>query len=121
MEDLCEQTHTKHYERYRRNRLEQVGFCDVDSDNNKPVSFQQNYEAMRANFLAKLQRYEDELRQRFVLRVKEKENELRAIEKEVNYYSIIDWTCNLQQAQISINFSFGFVCIFFRCWKSTPN
>lgn len=36
MEDLREQTHTRHYELYRRCKLEEMGFKDTDP-NNKPV------------------------------------------------------------------------------------
>ena len=36
MEDLKEQTHTRHYERYRRNRLHIMGFTDM-GPNNQPV------------------------------------------------------------------------------------
>ncbi|KAK2092912.1 Septin-10 [Saguinus oedipus] len=37
MEDLREQTHTRHYELYRRCKLEEMGFTDVGPEN-KPVS-----------------------------------------------------------------------------------
>ncbi|MBN3285481.1 SEP10 protein, partial [Polyodon spathula] len=37
MEDLREQTHTRHYELYRRCKLEEMGFTDTDAEN-KPVS-----------------------------------------------------------------------------------
>lgn len=37
MEDMREKTHARHYELYRRRRLQQMGFSDVDADN-KPVS-----------------------------------------------------------------------------------
>lgn len=50
MEDLREQTHSRHYELYRRVRLEQMGFSDVDSDN-KPVSFPETYEQKRQEHL----------------------------------------------------------------------
>lgn len=36
MEDLREQTHTRHYELYRRCKLEEMGFKDMDADS-KPV------------------------------------------------------------------------------------
>ena len=32
MEDLREQTHTRHYELYRRCKLEEMGFQDTDPD-----------------------------------------------------------------------------------------
>lgn len=83
MEDMREKTHTRHYELYRQKRLEQMGFTDVDSEN-KPVSFQQTFEAKRSNHLAELQAKEEEVRQMFVLRVKEKEAELKESEKELH-------------------------------------
>lgn len=82
MEDMREKTHTRHYELYRQKRLEQMGFTDVDSEN-KPISFQQTFEAKRSNHVAELQAKEDEVRQMFVVRVKEKEAELKDSEKEV--------------------------------------
>ncbi|XP_023029913.1 septin-2 isoform X2 [Leptinotarsa decemlineata] len=83
MEDMREKTHCKHYELYRKRRLEQMGFSDVDEDN-KPVSFQQTFEAKRSNHLQELQQKEDEMRQMFVVRVKEKESELKEAEKELH-------------------------------------
>ncbi|XP_018331613.1 septin-2 isoform X2 [Agrilus planipennis] len=83
MEDMREKTHCKHYELYRKKRLEQMGFSDVDADN-KPVSFQQTFEAKRTNHLQELQQKEDEMRQMFVVRVKEKESELKEAEKELH-------------------------------------
>ncbi|KAH9638881.1 hypothetical protein HF086_012834 [Spodoptera exigua] len=83
MEDLREKTHARHYELYRRRRLQQMGFTDVDADN-KPVSFQQTFEQKRSAHLAELQQKEDEMRQMFVQRVKEKEAELKEAEKELH-------------------------------------
>lgn len=60
-----------------------MGFTDVDSEN-KPVSFQQSYETKLSNHLHELQQKEDEMRQMFVVRVKEKETELKEAEKEVS-------------------------------------
>lgn len=60
----------------------QMGFSDVDSEN-KPVSFQQTFEQKRTTHMQELQHKEDEMRQMFVLRVKEKEAELKEAEKEV--------------------------------------
>lgn len=82
MEDMREKTHTRHYELYRQKRLEQMGFTDVDAEN-KPVSFQQACEAKRTNHMAELQQKEDETRQMFVIRVKEKESELKERDREV--------------------------------------
>lgn len=39
MEDLREQTHTRHYELYRRCKLEEMGFKDTDPDS-KPFRYQ---------------------------------------------------------------------------------
>jgi hypothetical protein len=61
-----------------------MGFTDVDS-NNKPVSFHDTFEQKRALHLAELTRRETEVRQAFVDRVKEKENELKEVEKEVSF------------------------------------
>ncbi|XP_034240518.1 septin-2-like isoform X1 [Thrips palmi] len=83
MEDMREKTHMRHYELYRKKRLEQMGFTDVDSDN-KPVSFQQSFEQKRSHHLQELQQKEDEMRQMFVNRVKEKEQELKDEEKDLH-------------------------------------
>ncbi|XP_054262902.1 septin-2 [Macrosteles quadrilineatus] len=83
MEDMREKTHIKHYELYRKKRLEQMGFTDVDAEN-KPISFQQTFEAKRNNHKQELQQKEDEMRQMFVIRVKEKEAELKEAEKELH-------------------------------------
>lgn len=45
---------------------------------------QETYEAKRNEFLGELQKKEEEMRQMFVQRVKEKEAELKEAEKEVN-------------------------------------
>ncbi|KAL6485316.1 hypothetical protein MHYP_G00073610 [Metynnis hypsauchen] len=82
MEDLREQTHTRHYELYRRCKLEEMGFKDTDSES-KPVSVQQTYELKRQEFLAELQKREEEMKQTFVQRVKEKEAELKEAEREL--------------------------------------
>ncbi|ERL91233.1 septin-2 isoform X3 [Dendroctonus ponderosae] len=83
MEDMREKTHNRHYELYRKKRLEQMGFSDVDA-NNKPISFQETFEVKRTNHLQELQQKEDEMRQMFVVRVKEKEAELKEAEKELH-------------------------------------
>merc|ERR1712002_226321 len=83
MEDLREQTHTRHYELYRRCKLEEMGFKDTDPDS-KPFSLQETYEAKRNEFMGELQKKEEEMRQMFVQRVKEKESELKDSEKELH-------------------------------------
>ena len=50
------------------------------------VSLQEVYELKRNEHLNELQRKEDEMRQMFVLRVKDKEGELKKSEKEVRLY-----------------------------------
>ncbi|KAL3880050.1 hypothetical protein ACJMK2_032322 [Sinanodonta woodiana] len=79
MEDLRETTHNKHYELYRKHKLEQMGFSDEDTK-----SLSETYEEKRTQHLAELQKKEDEMRQTFVIRVKEKEAELKESEKELH-------------------------------------
>ena len=68
-----------------------MGFSDVDSDN-KPQSFQQTYEQKRLLLRLELQQKEDEMRQQFVIRVKEKETELKEAEKEASVFLIAHFT-----------------------------
>ncbi|XP_040261669.1 septin-8 isoform X2 [Bufo bufo] len=82
MEDLREQTHTRHYELYRRCKLEEMGFKDTDPDS-QPFSLQETYEAKRKEFLEDLHLKEEEMRQMFVNRVKETEAELKEKEREL--------------------------------------
>ncbi|XP_058990249.1 septin-10 isoform X3 [Mustela lutreola] len=82
MEDLREQTHTRHYELYRRCKLEEMGFTDVGPEN-KPLSLQETYEAKRHEFYGERQRKEEEMKQMFVQRVKEKEAILKEAEREL--------------------------------------
>jgi len=82
MEDLRDTTHTRHYELYRQARLEKMGFSDVGPDN-KPVNFQETYETKRSEHLDEMQAKEDQMRQMFVQRVKEKEAELKESEKQL--------------------------------------
>ncbi|XP_074671299.1 septin-10 isoform X3 [Strix aluco] len=82
MEDLREQTHARHYELYRRCRLEEMGFRDIGPEN-KLVSLQEAYEAKRHEFYLEMRRKEDEMRQRFVQRVKEKEAILKEAEQQI--------------------------------------
>ncbi|TMS17211.1 Septin-8-A [Larimichthys crocea] len=83
MEDLREQTHARHYELYRRCKLEEMGFKDTDPDS-QSFSLQETYEAKRREFLMDLQRKEEEMRQMFVNKVKETEAELKEKEKELH-------------------------------------
>ncbi|KAI4889476.1 hypothetical protein NFI96_015246, partial [Prochilodus magdalenae] len=83
MEDLREQTHTRHYELYRRCKLEEMGFKDSDTDT-QPFSLQEVYVAKRREFVAELQRSEEDMRQMFVNKVKETEAELKERERELH-------------------------------------
>uniref|UniRef100_A0A8C3VZ00 Septin n=1 Tax=Catagonus wagneri TaxID=51154 RepID=A0A8C3VZ00_9CETA len=82
MEDLRDQTHTRHYELYRRCRLEEMGFADTGPES-KPRSLQETYEAKRHEFYGERQRKEEEMKQVFVQRVKEKEAVLKEAEREL--------------------------------------
>lgn len=81
-EDLKEQTHTQYYERYRCFKLQKIGFTDVGPDN-QPVSFQEIYEAKRQEFYDQCQREEEELKKKFMQRVKEREIAFKEAEKEL--------------------------------------
>ncbi|KAM9741609.1 septin-8-A-like isoform 2-T2 [Menidia menidia] len=83
MEDLREQTHTHHYELYRRCKLEEMGFKDKGPDS-KPFSLQETYETKRKEFYIELQHNEESMRQMFVNKVKETEAELKEKEKELH-------------------------------------
>uniref|UniRef100_A0A8B9HT15 Septin n=1 Tax=Astyanax mexicanus TaxID=7994 RepID=A0A8B9HT15_ASTMX len=83
MEDLREQTHARHYELYRRCKLEEMGFKDSNTDA-QPFSLQDVYVAKRREFVAELQRSEEDMRQMFVNKVKETEAELKERERELH-------------------------------------
>jgi len=80
MEDLREMTHRKHYELYRRGKLKQMGITD---DGDHPVSLQETYVQRRDEHMKELQQVENEMRQNFVDKVKEKDLELKKSEKEL--------------------------------------
>ncbi|BFZ24125.1 hypothetical protein BsWGS_27164 [Bradybaena similaris] len=79
MEDLREVTHSVHFEMYRRSKLEEMGFSDSEAK-----SLSETYEQKRQEHITNLQKKEDEMRQMFVIRVKEKESELKDAEKELH-------------------------------------
>ncbi|KAA0709599.1 Septin-8-B [Triplophysa tibetana] len=83
MLDLREQTHARHYELYRRCKLEEMGFKDTDGDN-EPFSLQETYVAKRKEFIGELQHKEEKMRQMFVNKVKETEAELKEKERELH-------------------------------------
>ena len=57
-----------------------MGFTDNEG---KPGNFAEQYNSRREHHLSSLQQKEEEMRQKFVIRVKEKEAELKEAEKEV--------------------------------------
>ncbi|KAK3099977.1 hypothetical protein FSP39_012791 [Pinctada imbricata] len=79
MEDMRETTHNKHYELFRKNKLQEMGFSE-----NESKSLSETYELKRQQHLSELQKKEDEMRQTFVIRVKEKEAQLKDTEKELH-------------------------------------
>ena len=63
-----------------------MGFTDNEG---KPGNFAEQYNSRRELHLSSLQQKEEEMRQKFVIRVKEKEAELKEAEKEVsNFFAI---------------------------------
>ena len=56
------------------------------SDNDKSRSFAEQYTMRRESHLTSLHQKEEEMRQKFVIRVKEKESELKEAEKEVSVW-----------------------------------
>ncbi len=83
MEDLREQTHTRHYELYCHCKLEEMGFKDTDPDS-KQCSLQVTIEAKRKEFTCEPRKKEEQMRQMFVHRVKEEEAERKEAEKELH-------------------------------------
>ena len=57
-----------------------MGFSDNED---QPGSFAEQYASRRETHLSSLQQKEEEMRQKFVIRVKEKESELKEAEREV--------------------------------------
>ncbi|EHB04111.1 Septin-10 [Heterocephalus glaber] len=72
MEDLREQTHSRHYELYRRHRLRELGWADAGPGSGLPCPAEaKESEARRRQFLEACRRKEAELKQAFARRVKE--------------------------------------------------
>lgn len=90
MENLRETTHSKHYEHYRRIRLQQMGFGSSDEydataeSNGHSFTFKETFEWRRKAHQESLQRREEEIRAAFVQRVKEKELQLKENERELH-------------------------------------
>ena len=72
-----------------------MGFLDVD-ERNEPVSWEKTYEVKKANHISDMQAKEDEMRQMFVHRVKEKEAELKEAEREVSLKIMILMKRNIE-------------------------
>ena len=98
MINLIDITHTKHYQLFRANRLREIGFKDDEDDefidhksSNTSInryssgskSILDVYNIKRAEMYEDIQKREQEIKEEFVQKVKEKESELRECEKDV--------------------------------------
>jgi len=97
MINLIDITHTKHYQLFRANRLREIGFKGDDEEDlldskssntsinrySSSKSIMDVYNIKRAEMYEDIQRREQEIKEEFVQKVKEKESELRECEKEV--------------------------------------
>ena len=84
--DLIELTHVKHYQLYRANRLRQIGFFDDSED----LKNQRDLKTIKDVYISKkneldeeIDRKESEIKEKFVKKVKDKEQEIKEIEKKV--------------------------------------
>lgn len=113
MLDLIELTHSKHYQTYRANRLKEIGFKDEDEANEnyigqsksnaKPIrNIQDVYVMKRDELNDEMQKREQEIKEEFIKRVKEKECEIKEQEKEVVIFGF------LKLAFLVLNFFFYF-------------
>ena len=90
--DLIEITHQKHYQLYRANRLREMGFRDEEDCNDgtdaktrsRPKSIIEVFHQKLTQFNDEREKKEIEIKEEFVKRVKDKENELKEAEKEVS-------------------------------------
>lgn len=91
--DLVEQTHVKHYQTYRASRLREIGFNDPDdyemNDDSTPRSITELFAYKVKMFNQEKEAKEIEIKEDFVRRVKEKENELKEAEREVETFFLI--------------------------------
>jgi len=85
-----------------------MGFSDVDSDN-KPMSFQQTCEKKMLLHQQELEHKEEEMKQQFIQRVKEKESELKEAEREVFFcfirnsvYSFASSNCRINETDVYV-------------------
>ena len=88
MLDLIETTHSKHYELFRRNRLAELGLADnIDG---KQMSISETLELKRNELRQELEQREQQLKEAFIQKVKDKEAELKETEKQVNNDAFVD-------------------------------
>ena len=101
MLDLIELTHSKHYQTYRASRLKEIGFKDEDEANEnymgqskpnaKPIrNIQDVYVMKRDELNDEMQKREQEIKEEFIKRVKEKECEIKEQEKEVIIFGFLE-------------------------------
>ncbi|KAI8846461.1 hypothetical protein BC829DRAFT_264722, partial [Chytridium lagenaria] len=83
LQDLIETTHTIHYAQYRSSQIR--------GQNGRPESFlasdeffETRMENAKRQLVEEMQRKEDEMRQKFVAKVREKEQSLREREESLN-------------------------------------
>jgi len=81
MLDLIETTHSKHYEMFRRNRLTELGL--TDNIDGKQISISDTLEMKRNELRQELEKREQQLKETFIQKVKDKETELKESEKQV--------------------------------------
>ena len=88
--------------------LPRVLLTEITERNCFRFSLQEVYELKRNEHLNELQRKEDEMRQMFVLRVKDKEGELKKSEKEVSRRAHLSkFTCSLRKMYFKTGFDSG--------------
>ncbi len=81
MLDLIETTHSKHYELFRRNRLTDLGL--TDNIDGKQISISDTLDMKRHELREELEKREQQLKETFIQKVKDKETELKEVEKQV--------------------------------------
>ncbi|XP_036591856.1 septin-8-like isoform X2 [Trichosurus vulpecula] len=82
MEDLREQTHRRHYELYRRQKLEDLALQGDQVDQVDQVD--EDHEALRRELAADMRRQERLLRQALAARAREVEAQVKEKERELN-------------------------------------
>ena len=89
MLDLIETTHSKHYEMFRRNRLTELGL--TDSIDGKQISISDTLDMKRNELRQELEKREQQLKETFIQKVKDKEIELKETEKQVKPFVFFDY------------------------------